>query len=163
MFPKRPRLEGFPYTGLHRYSLTICTKDRQRLFTENELITDVLLTIRQFAGSHKFALFGYCFMPDHVHIVASATAENADLRKFVAKWKQRSGYLFRQKTGQFLWQPSYFDHVLRDEEETWRAVRYALENPVRNGLVENFADYPFSGSDVYSKEQLAEMWRERQD
>ena len=111
---------------------------------------------------HSFALFAYCFMSDHVHVVAGATAGNADLRRFVTKWKQRSGYVFRQNTGQFLWQPSYFDHVLRDDEETWRAIRYVLENPVRKGLVQNFHDYPFSGSDVYSKEELAEMWREGQ-
>ncbi len=101
-------------------------------------------------------------MPDHVHVIATATTESADLKKFVAKWKQRSGYTHKQKTGALLWQPSYFDHVLRDEEDTWRAVRYVLENPVRKGLVQNFYDYPFSGSDVFSMEQLKEMWRDTQ-
>jgi REP element-mobilizing transposase RayT len=101
-------------------------------------------------------------MPDHVHIVSSATREHADLRKFVSSWKQRSGYEHKQRTGALLWQPSYFDHVLRDDEETWRAVRYILENPVRKGLVQNLSDYPFSGSDVYTLEQLADAWRDRQ-
>ena len=101
-------------------------------------------------------------MSDHVHIVAGGTARNADLRKFVAKWKQRSGYVFKQKTGKFLWQPSYFDHVLRDDEEMERTVRYVLENPVRKGLVNAFDEYPFSGSDVYSKEQLKQFWETKQ-
>ena len=76
----------------------------------------------------------------------------------MSRWKQRAGYQHRQRTGEFLWQPSYFDHVLRDEEDTARAVRYVLENPVRKGLVTEFQAYPFSGSDVFSLEQLREFW-----
>ena len=97
-------------------------------------------------------------MPEHVHLVVSATAEAADLRKFMSKWKQLAGYAHKRRTGEFLWQPSYYDHVLRDDEETTRAVRYVLENPVRRGLVKNFEDFPLSGSDVFSVEELREFW-----
>jgi putative transposase len=102
-------------------------------------------------------------MPDHVHLIATSTTEGSDLRRFMSRWKQRAGYDHRQRTGEHLWQPSYFDHVLRDEEETWRAVRYVLENPVRKGLVTGIFDYPFSGSDVFSREELSELWQEGQD
>jgi putative transposase len=162
MFPKRPRITGFPYTGYHRYSLTICTKDREPFFTDAAAVTPVLATIRQCAESCGFAVFAYCFMADHLHLVVSATTDCADLRTFMSRWKQRAGYEHRQRTGKFLWQPSYFDHVLRDEEDTQRAVRYALENPVRKGLVTEFGDFPFSGSDVFSLEELRGFW-ERQD
>ena len=60
----------------------------------------------------------------------------------MSRWKQRAGYDYRQRTGEYLWQPSYFDHVLRDEEETWRAVRYVLENPVRKGIVTEIPRLP---------------------
>jgi len=162
MLPRRPRIKGFAYTGLHRYSLTICTKDRQPFFRERDVVAMVLLTLQQSAAAHDFALVAYCFMPDHAHAVVSAATETADLRRFVSKWKQRSGYAYRQKTGAFLWQPSYFDHVLRDDEETWRAARYVLENPVRKGLVQVFDEYPYSGSDVFTREQLREIWQRGQ-
>jgi hypothetical protein len=55
-----------------------------------------------------------------------------------------------------------FDHVLRDDEETDRAVRYALENPVRKGLVTRFEDYPYRGSDVWTTEQLQQLWHHKQ-
>jgi REP element-mobilizing transposase RayT len=87
-----------------------------------------------------------------------ATTEAADLRNFVSKWKQVTGYAHRQRTGEFLWQPSYYDHVLRDDEETSRAVRYVLENPVRKGLVTTFDEYRFSGSDVFTAEELRGFW-----
>ena len=162
MFPKRPRIHGFAYTGFHRYSLTICTRTRRPLFTDRELVAAVLLAIQQSASVHHFAIVAYCFMPDHVHIVLNAAAEDADLRRFVSTWKQQSGYAYRKKSGEYLWQPSYFDHVLRNDEDTSRAVRYVLENPVRKGLAQNFGEYPFSGSDVFSVDQLKEMWQSRQ-
>jgi REP element-mobilizing transposase RayT len=161
MYPKRPRIKEFPYIGFHRYSLTICTRDRKPFFADGELVAAVLLTIQRSASVHSFALIAYCFMADHVHAVASATAESADLRRFVSKWKQESGYAHMQTTGAHLWQPSYYDHVLRDDEETWRAARYVLENPVRKGLVRDFADYPYSGSDVFTMSQLRELWENK--
>jgi putative transposase len=164
MLPKRPRIKGFPYVGLHRYSLTICTKDRKPLFTESPTVAPVLLTIRQCAGTYGFAVFAYCFMPDHLHLIVSATRDESDLGTFMTRWKQRAGYDYHQRTGEYLWQPSYFDHVLRDDEDTRRAVRYVLENPVRRGLVKEFHEYPFSGSDVFTVEELREFWqKERQD
>ncbi len=130
------------------------------MFVESAIVTSVLTTIRQCAETCGFAVFAYCFMPDHLHLIASSTTEGSDLRIFMTRWKQRAGYQHRQRTGEFLWQPSYFDHVLRDEEDTARAVRYVLDNPVRKGLVAEFQDYPFSGSDVFSVEQLREFWQD---
>jgi REP element-mobilizing transposase RayT len=101
-------------------------------------------------------------MPDHLHLIASSTTAGSDLRQFMTRWKQRAGFDYRQRTGEYLWQPSYFDHVLRDEEDTARAVRYVLENPVRKGLATDFQEYPFSGSDVFSVEQLREFWHEEE-
>lgn len=89
----------------------------------------------------------YCFMSDH---------------RFMSIWKQRSGYRHKQHTGESLWQESYYDHVVRDDEEIIRTVRYVLENPVRKGLVRKFDEYPYSGSDVYNAEQLKEFWQSKQ-
>src|SRR5688572_8883696 len=70
-------------------------------------------------------------------------------RRVLFKWKQLAGYAHKRRTGELLWQPSYYDHVLRDDEETSSAVRYVLENPVRKGLVKtsrtsHLADPTFS-------------------
>ena len=161
MLPIRPRIEGFSYLGLHRYSLIICTNNRKQVFSDVEIVARVLAIIRQCAAAHEFAVLAYCFMPDHVHLVVSAVSDASDLRTFMSRWKQRSGYEHRQRTGSHLWQPSYFDHVLRDDEQTGRAVRYVLENPVRKGLAVEFADYRFSGSDVFTAEELREFWHRK--
>jgi REP-associated tyrosine transposase len=101
-------------------------------------------------------------MSDHLHLILAGTDEQADFQRFMSNWKQRSGFRHKQRTGNSLWQESYYDHVLRDDEEMERAVRYVLENPVRKGLVREFDEYPFSGSNVYSAEQLKQFWQTKQ-
>jgi hypothetical protein len=70
--------------------------------------------------------------------------------------KQRSGYLYPQKHGQALWQPSYYDHVLRDDEASLPVMWHIVSNPVRAGLVSNCEDYPFLGSTTHSVAEILE-------
>src|SRR5262249_16406569 len=38
-----------------------------------------------------------------------------------------------QRSGDF-WQPEYYDHLIRDEDELVHAIKYTLENPANAGL-----------------------------
>ena len=53
-----------------------------------------------------------------------------------------------------LWQPSYYDHVLRKDEDILSVARYVVGNPVRKALVSHFADYEFIGSFELDMESL---------
>ncbi len=44
-----------------------------------------------------------------------------------------------------LWQKSFYDHVIRKEEDLNSIAGYIFNNPVRKELVENYEDYPFLG------------------
>jgi len=70
--------------------------------------------------------------------------------------KQNSGFYFKQRTEQPLWQRYGFDRVLRGEEGTWEVARYIVTNPIRSRLVDNLNDYAFWGSLTHSREQLLE-------
>ncbi len=86
-------------------------------------------------------------MPDHLHLVVMA-AEGVDVMSFVHHFKLRSGFLCNQlldSSGPF-WQKSYYDHVLRREEDLLDVRTYVRENPVRAGLVDEADAYPYSGS-----------------
>ena len=45
-----------------------------------------------------------------------------------------------------LWQPSFYDHVLRKNEDLLETVKYIFNNPVRKKIVKHYQDYPLSGS-----------------
>lgn len=93
-------------------------------------------------------------MPDHVHLLAQGLDAESDLRAFVHLAKQRSAFVYARASRRKLWQPSYWDRVLRDEESTWEVIRYICDNPVRAGLIQNVNDYEFVGSQMMDREKL---------
>ena len=146
-YPRYPRhLAGFSYVGFHQYSLTFWTADRATIFTDGDSVTAALTQILRAASEEGIAIIAYCFMPDHLHLIAEGLTEQSDLKKFVRRAKQYSGYAHSQRTRQRLWQRYGYEHVIRDNENLRQIVRYVIENPVRAGLVQHPRDYPFLGS-----------------
>ena len=47
-----------------------------------------------------------------------------------------------------LWQPGFFDHILRSDESYAEKWKYIHENPVRAGLVESAGGWPCQGEIV---------------
>jgi REP element-mobilizing transposase RayT len=148
------RLDGCSYRGPYRYFLTICTRDRQQVFVQPNAATLVIDHLLRTARKRQFAVPVYCVMPDHAHVLVEGLSADSDLRRFAKRLKQGSGQAFSRRHGFPLWQEGYVDHVLRDEEQTLIIARYILENPVRAGLVQHPLDYPYSGSTVWTLEEL---------
>ncbi len=97
-------------------------------------------------------------MPDHLHLVVMVP-EGVDVLSFMHHLKLRSGFLCNRPLGSSgpFWQRSYYDHVIRREEDL-RAIRtYVRENPVRAGLVEEVDAYPYSGSLAPDSEDRREV------
>ena len=153
-FNKRPRLKGFAYTGCYRYFITICTYRKCQAFCDKEVVTICLESLKEKSRLLNFKVWAYCFMPDHLHLLLEGKTKDADLKKMIAMFKQISAYQYRQNVGQrfsaekepILWQPSFYDHVLRKNEDLFDVVRYILNNPVRKGLVRHYTEYMYSGS-----------------
>jgi len=103
-----------------------------------------------------FSIVAYCLMPDHMHVLVKGMDDDASLSSFTKRAKQLSGYHGRQLSSEPIWQPGYFERVLRDDEDTRVVAAYILNNPVRAGLVSAPGDYRFSGSGVRSLQDLLE-------
>lgn len=101
-------------------------------------------------------------MPDHVHLLVEGTSDDSDLQEFVRVWKQQTSFAAKRSHGTALWQRGYYGHILRSDESLEQKVRYVLENPVRAGLVESPADYPWVGSFVTTLEDLLQRCHDRQ-
>ncbi len=115
--------------------------------------------LRQACEKEGFTLAAYCFMPDHAHLLVQTETES-DLVRLIHRFKQETGWWFRTRgeagglkasptspgARPRLWQKSYYDHVLRRDEELSEVIRYILENPVRAGLVASCDDYPYAWS-----------------
>ena len=126
--------------------LTIATRDRLPVFSDPEFAITCIDTLKSQATNDTIGVTAYCFMPDHVHVLASVEGQ-IGITRFVQQFKRRTtrDSWSHGLTGT-LWQRSFHDHVLRESESTRSYVSYILENPVRRGLVKNWWDYPLSGS-----------------
>ena len=154
-------LKSFDYVGLHRYFGTFCTLHRDRLFIAPDAVALVRTQILRAATDQSFEILTYCFMPDHVHLLAQGESDCSDGRRFFNRAKQLSGFHYSKQFGRPLWQRYGYERVLRDDEETLGVARYVLENPVRGGLVTSAQDYEFSGSTRYTIREIldAVCWR----
>ena len=48
-----------------------------------------------------------------------------------------------EKLGGIEWQRNFFDHRLRHDESLTEKFAYIYQNPIRAGLVQNEADWPY--------------------
>jgi hypothetical protein len=68
--------------------------------------------------------------------------------------KQYSGFYFSKAFHEHIWQRYGRDQIVREGDDVRRIARYIIENPVEAGLVKKPQEYPFTGSHIYSREDL---------
>ena len=94
----------------------------------------------------RFALHAWVVMPDHVHVVVTPWTQT--LAQIVKSWKSFSARLVNRarNSGGQVWQPEFFDHIVRSREDYERFVRYVEGNPVEAGLCQDPGAWPFSSA-----------------
>jgi putative transposase len=140
------RLPRADYLGKRIYFVTICAAERRFIFQAPARAQAAIHELRGIAERTDILVHAFCVMPDHVHILAEGKTKQADLVKFVAQWKQKTGFVFREELPRRFWQRRFYDHVLRTPEDSEAVAWYIWMNPVRKGIVAEPQTYPFSGS-----------------
>jgi putative transposase len=144
---KAIRLSPEAYESGSVFSVTIATYYRSRWFDDADVAATGLACLREAAQRYDARVYAYCFMPDHVHLLAQ-TPPGTNFASFVDRFKQTSGIALRGclETRSSIWQPRFFDHGLRSDEGLQATADYILNNPVRAGIVVEASEYPFTGS-----------------
>jgi len=143
---KNIRLSPDRYLGRTFYFLTLCFADRQPFGADARLASWLIARLRKDAVSCGFHVHAYCVMPDHMHILAAAAAEESNLMKFVESFKQETAVVFARRKHRELWQFKYYDRILRGSDSPESVAWYIWLNPVRKGLCQRPSEYPFLGS-----------------
>ena len=145
-YHKNIRLPVEFYRGRRSYFLTLCFYRRCRYGANPRLASWLIARLRRHAAECGFFVHAYCVMPDHVHILATAAAEESNLIKLVESFKQDTGVSFEHRTRRRLWQFKYYDRILRASDSVERVAWYIWLNPVRQGVCRVPGEYPFLGS-----------------
>ena len=165
-YPKRKhiRLKDYDYSQAGAYFLTICAENRALLFSAvvgrglldapevqlteiGRCIQDAMTYLEEHDPVIK--IVASVIMPNHVHVLlviqpeasgASRRPRPTEMRvpKFVSSLKRYTNRV----CGRSLWQTSYHDHIIRDENDFLRHWTYIDQNPARWAEDEYFAETP---------------------
>ena len=154
---RRNRIQG----GTYFFTVTLSDR-RSKMLTEHiELLRDAFRTVRR---ERPFEIVAMVVLPEHLHAVWTLPERNDD---YPGRWRAIKGRFTRlvrkdpgfryaasrlrpDKRGEYgLWQRRYWEHTVRDENDLARHVDYIHYNPVKHGLVQNVADWPYSSFHRY--------------
>lgn len=121
--------------------------NRQVIVHDAEDANAFLAALREASQLHDVKVHGYALMPTHLHLLVTPGREDSLARamqtlgrRYVAHFNQRHG---RSGT---LWE-GRFRTTLAEAAAYFEAfLIYVEQNPVRAGLVEQAADYPWSSA-----------------
>jgi len=144
---KPMRLKEFDYAAPNQvFFLTLCTKGKIPLFADKGLNGEVVQCIREEKERVGHAIYVYCLMPDHIHLLSSPLESRIPVTQFMGGLSSKITRLSWQHgfSGKVL-QRSFYDHILKRDESLRKVAEYILDNPVRRGLAEKWNDHPFCG------------------
>ena len=132
------------------YFLTTRTESKITLFSDPKNCKILLVTLEYFKLVLDYRLYGFCIMPDHLHVVIHPIG----IYNFSYIMKMIKGSFTRKlnkaggKTGK-IWQKGFYDEYIRDELHLLRVLEYMHNNPVKAKLVMAAEEYPFSSYNHY--------------
>jgi len=149
---KHIRLTGYDYTSPNYYFVTVCTDYRREIFTtrvsnkygelfSNEVVagpwpannvknTNIIedkvnLIEDKFPAEIDF----YCIMHDHLHLIIFLQVRQGRATTLSTIVNAFKGWCTRE-LGFRVFQPNFYEHIIRSEMSLDRIRRYILNNPL---------------------------------
>jgi putative transposase len=155
---KRIRLPRDAYQGPGLLAMiTLGTNTGAPVFTSRQFTEACIAELRRTCSDHDAAVLVYCFMPDHVHLVVRLDGPN-NLIDLIRLFKGRTSRLGQDHQIPLrFWQPSFYDHLIREDDDLDHYIRYVIENPVVAGIASTVNEYPYTGSFEYEYDDLTDL------
>lgn len=163
-FRKNIRLQSYDYRTPGYYFITICTSkwnpwlrnERNKEIVASEL---ALIPIRFLGVKIDYS----AIMDDHIHLILVLQNSNWSLSQIIQAFKSMTTLKIKKmakqalplqnqkrmaiqglslKIGERLWQPNYYEHVIRNEEALHKIREYVQNNPLESEI--NFTRFYLS-------------------
>lgn len=119
-------------------------------YLKNEQIADLVAESIHYRDGKVYELCAFCIMPNHVHSVFMPLEKGKDvfyslteILQSLKRFTARQSNLILGRSGAF-WQDESYDHIVRDQAELERIIKYVLNNPVKAGLVDDWTKWKWS-------------------
>lgn len=147
---KPNRLKNYDYSSQGAYFITICTKDRRCILStivgddayivplcDAHIVPEIKLThygeiVKKYIDSIP-GIDKYVIMPNHIHLLIvidgpmRASAPTISVPSLIRSFK----ILVSKEIGCGIWQRSYYDDIIRDEEDYLNHWQYIENNPAK--------------------------------
>ena len=121
-----------------RHFITINCEEREtNVLCAGNTAVKLMDSARHYEEIGRWYLWLMVIMPDHVHFIATFDLDGG-IKPIVKAWK---GY--QKRTLCVEWQPDFFEHRLRNDDEFTEKAFYIRMNPVRKGLATSPDEWPF--------------------
>ncbi|MDC9728218.1 MAG: transposase [Methyloprofundus sp.] len=153
--------------GTYFFTLTLKNRRSDYLVQYINELRESFAYVKQQAS---FDIVAIVILPEHLHCILTLP-EGDDAypirwqkikSRFTLSLKRLGVELKKNKRGEYnLWQARYWEHIIKDEEDLHRHIDYIHFNPVKHGLVESVAQWPFSSFHRYVEEgSIEHNWGE---
>ena len=140
------------------YFFTVVTYRRRGILTQPRTRRLLGAVIREVRANLPFDILAFVLLPDHLHCIWQLPSGDDD---FPERWRRiKGGFTQRflscggrdvavtrdqcRQGRRGVWQPRYWEHRIRDDDDYTRHRDYIHLNPMTHGFVEDLRDWPWS-------------------
>ena len=134
---KNNRLGKYDYSQPGAYFITICTRNRQKILS-NIVGDDAHIVPKPYGKivekyiRNEPAVEKYVIMPDHIHMIVRidvGTMRASSPTKSVSSVVRSIKILSTKEIGKSIFQRSYYDHIIRNQQDYNEIWEYIENNP----------------------------------
>ncbi|MBQ7255256.1 MAG: transposase [Oscillospiraceae bacterium] len=147
---RHPRLKSYDYSQNGAYFVTFCTAGKEKILSKIRVGRDALIpprvelteigaVVAQAIGKTKAAyptvqLASSVIMPNHVHLLLTFDHPDGGMRASrptLAMVVRAIKTSVTRQIGHSIWQDSFYEHVIRNEEDFLNTMAYIQNNPAK--------------------------------
>ncbi len=120
--------------GTYFFTVNLLDRRADLLVTQ---IDALRASIRAARAARPFHIDAWVVLPDHMHCVWTLPEGDDD---FPGRWrtiKTRFTKMVAQPSERGVWQPRYWEHIIRDDRDYSAHVDYTHFNPVKHGYAQH--------------------------
>lgn len=131
------------------YHIILRGINRQDIFYDDEDYQRFLETINRTKSEDEFAVYGYCLMTNHLHLLILEKIDS--ISRIMSRIGTSYAWWYNQKYGRsgHVFQGRFKSECVEDDNYLLAVIRYIHSNPVKAGMVQKPEDYRWSSIHDY--------------
>jgi len=131
------------------YHVVLRGINRQDIFYDDDDYQHFLETINQMKSENQFAVYGYCLMTNHIHLLIREITDS--ISRIMSRIGTSYAWWYNKKYGRsgHVFQGRYGSECVENDGYLLAVIRYIHNNPVKVGMIQKPEEYRWSSIHAY--------------